>query len=199
MLTRGHYYADQTAQGEAMVLFVRRHWFSFFSWGILVFFMVLAPIIVFGVSLSQVNILALSQTARTAIITGTSAYYLFVLAVFLAAWIDYYLDVTIVTEQRLVDIHQNGLFNHRISEQSLLRVQDVSVRVRGPFQTMFQFGTVYVETAGEAQNFIMNNLPKPNQVANTIIELHKRLTDQSFAKADDIGTQRPVQKIPPSE
>lgn len=191
MLARGHYYADQGTKNEPMVLFVRRHWFSFLPWAILVLFIVLAPIILFSISLGQTNILALSQTIRVSIILGTSAYYLFALAIFLAVWIDFYLDVTIVTEQRLIDIHQDGLFNHRISEQSLLRVQDVSVRVLGPFQTMMQFGTVYVETAGEEQNFVMVNLPKPNLIADKIMDLHHQLVDRGFKTIDDVGEGRP--------
>ncbi len=185
MLPHGHYYPNQTGHPEPVIMFVRRHWVTFVSWAILIFLMALAPILVRVFVLSNINLATESSTVRTLLIAGGSSYYLFTLAVFLAAWIDYYLDVTIVTEHRLVDIHQNGLFNHRVSEQSLLRVQDVTVRMQGPYQTFFQYGTVYVETAGEAPNFTMRNLPKPMHVANTIVELHNELIDQGLIGPDD--------------
>lgn len=195
MLPRGLSFPDQTAHSEPVALFVRRHWIAFFSWGILIACMLLGPVVVALFLAGLGAIPALTKEQQTFIILGGSAYYLFVLAVFLAAWIDYYLDVTIVTERRLVDIHQNGLFNHRVSEQSLLRVQDVSVKVKGLVQTFFRFGTVYVETAGEAPNFVMQNLPNPNQVANKIIELHNQLIDQGYDTNSDTQSQAKARKL----
>lgn len=184
MLARGHYYPEQAGAAEPVVLFIRRHWFSFASWMVLITVMAVSPIVLVSLITSGTTIFVTSLTARTLLVLALSAYYLFTLAVFLVAWIDYYLDTTIVTRRRLVDIHQNGLFNHRVSEQSLLRVQDVSVRIQGPFQTFFQFGSVYVETAGEAPNFMMRNLPHPHHVANIILELHNRLVQEGFRPED---------------
>lgn len=180
MLSPGHYYPEQAAAGEPVVLFARRHWFAFVGWGIAVSVLALLPLIILSVINRTVGWGVLDPIVRIVVIVGVSMELLMTLAIFLVAWIDFYLDTTIVTEKRLVDVHQNGLFNHRVSEQSLLKVQDVTVRVRGPWQTFFQYGTVYVETAGEAPNFEMNNLPRPHHVANTITELHTRLLEKGF-------------------
>lgn len=185
MLSRGRYFPEQAATGEPVILFVRRHWFSFSTWLILTVIMLATPLFLLPLIVSASPTARATVEFRTLLTLATSAYYLFILAVFLVAWIDYYLDVTIVTPKRLVDVHQNGLFNHQISEQSLLRVQDVSVRVQGPFQTFFQYGTVYVETAGEAPNFVMRNLPRPSHVASTIIELHNQLVEHGFTASED--------------
>ncbi len=187
MLPAGHYYPQQSSAPEPVVIFVRRHWFAFASWILLLAVMVIAPLVLLGALLGGGLFPALTQTVRVVIVLGFSAYYLFTLAVFLVAWIDFYLDTTLVTRRRLVDIHQSGLFNHRVSEQSLLRVQDVSVRVEGLLQTFFQMGTVYVETAGEAPNFILKNLPHPHHVANTIMELHNKLVQEGY-RIDDVST-----------
>lgn len=192
MLSPGHYYPEQAAAAEPVVLFVRRHWFAFVGWALLIAVMALVPIPVLVIVGSTLGSASASASVRALVVFGISMYLLMTLAIFLVAWIDFYLDSTIVTEKRLVDVHQNGLFNHRVSEQSLLKVQDVTVRVRGPWQTFFQFGTVYVETAGEAPNFEMNNLPHPHHVANTITELHNRLLEQGFTSGSDQGKHQPV-------
>ena len=181
MLAPGHYYPEQAAAAEPVILFVRRHWFSFIGWVILLAGITIMPLVILIVLGSTIGLNNLSSAARAILVFGVSMYFLMTLAIFLVAWIDFYLDTTIITEKRLVDVHQNGLFNHRVSEQSLLKVQDVTVRVRGPWQTFFQYGTVYVETAGEAPNFEMNNLPHPHHVANTITELHNRMLEHGFA------------------
>jgi membrane protein YdbS with pleckstrin-like domain len=184
MLPTGHYYPEQTSAAEPVVHFARSHWVVFGSWALVLAIMALTPLVV-GLALGgSVDWSTLSLELRTFLTLAVSAYYLFTLAVFLATWIDFYLDAAIITEKRLVDVRQNGLFNHRVSEQSLLRVQDVSVRVRGPLQTFFQFGTVYVETAGEAPNFTMHNLPHPHQVANLILELHNRMVAEGYPTED---------------
>ena len=184
MLSPGHYYPEQGAAAEPVVLFVRRHWFAFVGWSIVLIVMSLIPVGIVSAITSTIGLSSLSLTVRTLLVFGSSMYLLMTLAIFLVAWIDFYLDTTIVTEKRLVDVHQNGLFNHRVSEQSLLKVQDVTVRVLGPWQTFFQYGTVYVETAGEAPNFEMDNLPHPHHVANTITELHNRLLAQGFGSQE---------------
>ncbi len=105
---------------------------------------------------------------------GGSAYLLFVNAIFLTVWIEQYLDVCIITTDRLVHIRQIGLFNRRVAELSMARVQDVSAQMRGYLQSIFQFGTVVVETAGGAPDFEIRNVSKPHVVANTILTIHDR-------------------------
>jgi membrane protein YdbS with pleckstrin-like domain len=171
MLTREQYFPGQAPE-EQIALFIRRHWLAFLPW------IIVTPILIF-VFLTVIILLwvSVSPDLRVAFIFGTSTYYLLVLFVFLRAWMSYYLDVTIVTERRLIDIEQDGIFARRIAEQSLLRVQDVSAGQNGFLQHLFNYGNLYIETAGEQPNFELHNLPRPNEIAQTILNLHDRLID----------------------
>lgn len=166
--------------GEKIHLFLRRHWLSFLPSMLITLVMLLIPVFVFfglkffGILLGEFKNLA---------ILGTSCYLLFVLAFFITSFIDYYLDITIVTDSRLLDIEQKGLFNRDISEQSLLRVQDVTSKRKGIFQTFFNYGLVFIETAGEAPNFEMPNIPNPYEVTQKILQLHEDL----IKKQEDKG------------
>ena len=169
MLTREQYFPGQSPE-EQIALFIRRHWMAFLPW------IIITPILImifFTVVVFLWN--TVSPDLRAFFIFGTSTYYLIVLFVFLRAWMSYYLDVTIVTERRLIDIEQDGIFARRIAEQSLLRVQDVSARQNGFLQHFFNYGNLYIETAGEQPNFLLHNLPRPNEIAQTILNLHDRL------------------------
>src|SRR3990167_4508371 len=162
MLKKGSYFSEQD-HDEKVVLFIRRHWLAFLPWIVIIFMMILIPAILIIVYGSQVPELFFG-TNRAFLIVGVGSYLLITLAVFLTAWTGYYLNVAIITPEHLVDIRQSGLFNRKVSEQSLLRVQDVSARITGIMQTFFRYGMVFVETAGEAPNFEMLNIPLPNKI-----------------------------------
>jgi membrane protein YdbS with pleckstrin-like domain len=159
-------------KNEEILIFVRRHWMPFVMWIFFILIMLLIPLIVvvlvflFAGTLNGDKLIYLGL--------GGSAYLLFVNAIFLTVWIEQYLDVCIITTDRLVHIRQIGLFNRRVAELSMARVQDVSAQMRGYLQSIFQFGTVVVETAGGAPDFEIRNVSKPHVVANTILTIHDR-------------------------
>lgn len=97
----------------------------------------------------------------------------FVLAGWLFAFqsfIDYWLDVFILTDKRILDIEQKGLFNRTVSELRLYRTQDVTAEVKGFWHTMFDYGDIYVQTAGEQERFHFELVAHPNRVAKQILE-----------------------------
>ena len=100
-----------------------------------------------------------------------SAYYLFIWLFFFHAFVDYYLDIWIVTDRRIVNIEQKGLFAREVSEQKLFRIQDVTSELKGIIPTFLNFGTVYIQTAAEEPRFVFKQIPDPGRVAQTIIKL----------------------------
>jgi uncharacterized membrane protein YdbT with pleckstrin-like domain len=85
--------------------------------------------------------------------------------------VDYYLDVWIITDKRIIDIEQHGLFNREISEFNLNRVQDVTVEIRGILATLFDFGNLHVQTAGDHREFVFKQVPDPQKAKTTILQL----------------------------
>lgn len=85
-------------------------------------------------------------------------------------WMDWYLDVWILTEERIVDIKQAGLFARDVSELELNRVQDVTVQARGVFSTVFNYGNVQIQTAGEKLEFLFEQVPNPYATKDAIIK-----------------------------
>jgi hypothetical protein len=82
----------------------------------------------------------------------------------------YYLDVWIITTQRIIDVHQLGFFRRTVTSFLLSRVQDVTTSVEGFLPTLFHYGTLRVETAGDAsENFSMDGIPHPEELRNLIL------------------------------
>ena len=103
-----------------------------------------------------------------------SFYYLFMWVFFFFSFIDYYLDVWIITNQRIIDIEQKGFFSRVISEHKLFRIQDVTSEIHGVVPTFLNYGVVEVQTAGTKQRFTFNQVPDPDGIRNIVIELVER-------------------------
>ncbi len=159
--------------GERILLMLRRHWFVLFTTA-LFFLVLLALPLLLSVLIPDGFIVLLRTTVWTGVVTLVlTAYYLFLWLFFFTVAVDYYLDVWIVTNERIVSIEQEGLFHRIIAEQSTARVQDVTSEVQGLFPTFLNFGHVFVQTAGERERFIFMQVPRPEDVKKVIIRAHE--------------------------
>lgn len=89
------------------------------------------------------------------------------------AFINYYLDVFVVTSERIMHIEQHGPFSRTLSELRLERVQDVTVEQHGILSTLLHFGNLRVQTAGEANEFVFFAIPHPLRAKELIMEAHR--------------------------
>jgi hypothetical protein len=68
------------------------------------------------------------------------------LAIFGYQWIGWYFSIFIVTNQRLRQISQRGLFGKSVIDLGLAKVQNISYNIPGMFGEMFGFGTIVLQT-----------------------------------------------------
>lgn len=160
-------------EGEVIILFLRRHWF--------IFFMRLLFIIVSVASLVAVYYLILLLNSNfqeneyyNLLLFGESLATLFIWNFFFILWLDYYLDAWIVTNERIINIEQRGFFVRNISELKLTKIQDVTSEIIGVIPTLLDYGNIYVQTAGEKERFVFYQIPCPNRVKNTIVQLQEK-------------------------
>lgn len=161
--------------GERIVFYLRRHWWVVAKQVVIYLSLALLPVAVFVLLPTYLPVAWDELTAGGPVTVlaklAASVYYLGVWLFFWRGVVDYYLDVWIVTNERVVAREQHDLFNRQVVELRLSRVQDVSAAVRGLWGTMLGFGEVRVETAGEEENFIFHNVPHPYQVSEQVLRL----------------------------
>lgn len=58
----------------------------------------------------------------------------------------WYFSVYIITDERLMQIRQKGLFNRSVQDISHSRIQSVQYDIKGVQATLFKFGTISVQT-----------------------------------------------------
>ena len=158
---------------ETIVLITRKHWFLIVQRLILISFLSLIPFLIAGAIpfISQIARLDLSS-ATPITIFALAVYGMALLAAFFLFFVDYYLDMWIITSTRILDVEQHGLFSRRISEIPLERVQDVTTEIHGVIKTLLGFGTVRIQTAGERE-FLIHDVPDPERVKEIILHQAK--------------------------
>lgn len=105
------------------------------------------------------------------LVLASSIYLLSIYLFIFAQFIDFYLDLWIVTNDRIVDIEQFNLFSRSISELDLFRIQDVTTNINGIFATFFDYGNVVVKTASQNIDIIFKDISHPNEVRQKIIQM----------------------------
>lgn len=191
MLEKSHYYPGQTSQ-EEIVLFIRKNKIAYLKDALIILGLIILPwiipLFILLITNSSFDFFSFyTGDSKTIAVCFLSAWYLFIMGYFLTTWADMYLDVVIITRENLVYIRQDGLFSRSVSEQSLIKVQDVYAKTSGILGQMFKVGTVIVETAGELPNFKIDSIDNPLSVANTIIRLSNELIERKPINGDGIN------------
>ncbi len=110
---------------------------------------------------------------------STIIYYLWIvfwISYIVYAYLNWSRDRFIITDQRIIDIDQKGLFRQRVSEVELEQIRSITHETVGFFSTVLKFGTVFVH-AGEG-GLTLNQVPNPANVKEDIIRLTKRTSPE---------------------
>ena len=120
-------------------------------------------------SMVDFNALLSFDNPWVAFIVGV--YWLFIWMGAFGVFVNHFLDQWVITNERIIDINQDGFWSREVSSLLLQRVQNVETDITGLFQTLFGFGTVSVETGGaEVGRVKMSGLAHPKAIRDTILK-----------------------------
>ena len=160
--------------GETIVREVRKHWYVLLSRGLFLVFLACAPLFIGGIINSLLPFSIVTPVSTPAL--ETFLYSLWLLGIwvsFFVYWTNYYLDVWFITEKRIIDVEQVGVFHRRVSNLRFDKIQDISIEIRGVVQTWLGFGDIRVQTAAENEHhFFMKNASDPDGVRRIIFSHH---------------------------
>lgn len=154
-------------EGEEILLLLRRHLFTIYVRIGFYIFLALVPIVlwfVFGSLISE-------HSASTLFFFVSSIWYAGLWLALFHSLTMYTLDTVLVTNRRIIDSDQHGLFNREVSELTGSRIQDISSHTNGMIETFLQFGDVMVQTAGSEKQFIFKQIPNPERVKDIIMQM----------------------------
>lgn len=158
----------QLQPDEKIITSVRKHWFVVLrTLAIFVILVLIPPVI-----LSVLPLVTADFNTELIGMLVNFFFSLYLMALFLSLflfWMDYYLDMWIITDRRIIDIEQKGLFRRAISEIPLTRVQDVTIEIHGIIETFLKFGTIRIQTAGERE-FKIEDIPRLYEIKDAILK-----------------------------
>lgn len=173
--------------GETVVRIVHRHIINLVP--------VIAAAVIVLAALAAASVGVAANTAAVAKVVNPSAVQSGILVltalivlIVIVAYLIYRQNRIILTSQNLCQITQYGLFGRTLAKLNLNDVQDVTGRRVGVFATIFNYGDLVVETAGEQENFVFTQAPDPTGLAAIINQTYRE-----FCEATKPGVKPPGQ------
>ena len=175
--------------GEQNVCEIKRHPIGIFTvYAAVGFLLLVASLIIFAV------IPALMPGIDT-----KQLYYYGSLVMLLAAFVGvvyamfchiiYWGNRWVITSDSLTQIEQSGLFTKQASQLSLESLEDVTAERNGILTTMFNYGVLKAETAGERSKFVFLYCPDPNKYAQMILDAREHFVQH--IRAQEESAERP--------
>jgi len=112
----------------------------------------------------------LSKQSNRLIVAGSIFAIAILIFVLLVATYAYRLNRLLITDRNLIQITQKALFGRNITRLSIATVEEVSAEQKGILATIFNYGNLFIQTAGARPNFLFKTTPDPNRYANRINE-----------------------------
>ena len=152
---------EERDEEEKIILVARPHWFTNVSWILVTILLVIAPSLLKFVPL-------INDVPSKYMSVGLLAWYLVSFAFAFEKFLSWYFDVFIITDERVIDIDFNNLLNKKFSEAKLSMIQDITSEVKGVSQTLFDYGTVFIQTAAEIPEITFELVPNPGKIIKVL-------------------------------
>lgn len=167
------FYFTSQNPNEKILHVIHRHWFNMF----IQYIPILALLGVMFLSLFMYPYIFSNfahDGARILFYFIQTFFLLFIWIYGFVIWFDYYLDIWIITNVRVVNVEQKGLFSRQVSELKFHQIQDVSTDIKGFFPTVLNFGDITVQTAAEQSRFLFRSVGNPYKVKSELMKLQKK-------------------------
>lgn len=100
---------------------------------------------------------------------GLAAGFVIGFLIFIPSYISWYFSVYIVTDQRLLQVTQKGLWTRSVVDIGLSQIQMVSYEVAGFNQTILGFGTIMMQTF--VGDLVIHEVHHPEKIQQKILKV----------------------------
>jgi hypothetical protein len=155
---------DSQLQDEQVLLLLRQHPITQIGKVLIIIAMLIFPLFFPYVSFYG----ELPGRFQTAIMLF---WYLITMAYTFESFLSWFFNAYIVTDERIIDIDFLSLIYKNISAAKIDNIEDVTATTGGALQSVFNYGTVKIQTAAATTEFEFENVPQPNKVTQFLNEL----------------------------
>ncbi|HSX44023.1 MAG TPA: PH domain-containing protein [Candidatus Saccharimonadales bacterium] len=110
---------------------------------------------------------------------GLAVGFILGMLIFFPFWIAWFYSIFIVTDQRLIQITQKGLFHRSVVDLGLSQIQMVNYQIAGLQETLLGFGTIMMQTY--VGDLIIHDVHHPAKIQKKILNI---LREQGITAAN---------------
>ncbi len=156
---------------EKIIYEVRKHWLIFWSEVGVLLLIAIAP-------LGLVSVFSVEAWDSSFSYTGLLSLFVFLYSLWLLVcwvlmfvfWTNYYLDVWIITNKKILSVDQHGLFKREVMILHLDKIQDIAYIIDGLVATTLNYGNISITSAGTDTEFKIKGIPNPALVQSKVNE-----------------------------
>lgn len=115
---------------------------------------------------------------------GLAAGFVLGALLFFPSWIAWYYSLYIVTDQRLIQITQKGLFHRSVVDIGLNQIQMVNYEIAGLQETLLGFGTIMMQTY--MGDLVIHDVHHPAKIQKRLLKI---LRDEGIALTQHPGNK----------
>jgi membrane protein YdbS with pleckstrin-like domain len=109
---------------------------------------------------------------------------------FLWRWEDWRNDMFQLTDRDVIDIDRKPFgFGESRKQAPLVNIQNVRAERPGFFATLFDYGDVFIETAGADSNLVFDRVPRPSLVLSDIFRRLEEIREGQRTKDSEVRRQ----------
>jgi hypothetical protein len=153
-------------KNEQIILFVRRHFAVNFLWITISVITAALPLFIFTFLTLNGIFLPLSF-----ILILTTFYYLIVIGYAFYNFIEWFYNIGIITQKRIIDIDFIRLSYIDVAITQLPEIEDVVHKQKGFFASFFDYGDVIAHTVAGQEDFIFEKIPRPALVTDLLSKM----------------------------
>jgi len=181
-----HYTFKGQKPGEEVVLLLRRHWLTQLKPLGFSLIVCLVPLALWFWITQQLDFIDIpGQYIWGAALVWAAFGFFFIIYNYL----DWYMDVYMVTNFRIVDVTQNGLFHRTVGEAPLDHVQDAVYEIKGIWPTILNYGNIIIHTSGPSGDIMFEEIAHPQDVQRLLldhVDHYKDANTEAPATAEDL-------------
>lgn len=155
-------------EDEEIVLLVRRDFITNLPWILGAILLLLVP---FVISLVFPVFFPFISISESGIIVSGLFYYLIIFGLVLVNFSIWYFNVGLVTNKRVIDLDVSGILYKHVSETRLNLIEDVTYTQIGSIRSIFNYGDIFIQTAGAHPNFEFDRSPEPAKIVRIIANM----------------------------
>ncbi len=155
---------------EKILLVIRRAFITNFDWILIALGMIFFPSVIAGI-LSALGQNPFNQLSAGTLISLSLFWTLVTFGFIFENFLNWFFNVNIITDKRVVDMDFQGLLHRNVSEAPLRNIEDVTYSTTGAAQFIFHYGDVNIQTAGEKREIEFHAIPHPAKVQDLLSDL----------------------------